>query len=102
MLKLLLLCLGTSVLLILSQNNNPVQRSYWGRTRHFFRDPADIYMVIAIFWMAAFAFLRTNYNDTAAYINGFRNARSLSEGFASASAFSTFAFSKRTTESLLR
>lgn len=64
MLKLLLLCLGTSALLILSQNNNPVQRSYWGRTRHFFRDPADIYMVIAIFWMAAFAFLRTNYNDS--------------------------------------
>jgi len=64
MLKLMLLCLGTSVLLILSQNNNPVQRSYWGRTRHYFRDPADIYMVIAIFWMAAFAFLRTNYNDS--------------------------------------
>lgn len=83
MLKLMLLCLGTSVLLILSQNNNPVQRSYWGRTRHYFRDPADIYMVIAIFWMAAFAFLRTNYNDTAAYINGFRDAQSLSEGFAS-------------------
>lgn len=83
MLKLLLLCLGATVLLSLSQKNNPIQRSYWGGSRHYFRDPADIYLVIAIFWMAGFAFLRTNYNDTTAYINGFRGAQTLSEGFAS-------------------
>ena len=83
MLKLLLLCLGTSVLLSLSQRENPVQQVYWGRTRHYFRSPADIYMLIAIVWLVCFSFLRTNYNDTAAYIRGFRNAQSLAEGFAS-------------------
>lgn len=83
MLKLLFLCLGVSVLLLLSQREHPVHLNYWGHSGHYFRNPSDIYMLIAIVWMTCFAFLRTNYNDTAAYIRGFRGAQTLAEGFAS-------------------
>ena len=83
MLKLLILCLGASVLLALSHRDNPVQRVHWGQTGHFMRCETDLYMLIAILWLTGFSFLRTDYNDTAAYIRGFRNAQSLAEGFAS-------------------
>lgn len=83
MLKFLLLCLGTAVLMALSQRDNPVQQVHWGRTGHFMRRQTDIYMLIAILWLVCFSFLRTNYNDTTAYINAFRNAKSLSAGIAS-------------------
>jgi len=83
MLKLLLLCLGTSGLLALSQRENPAQRINWGRSGHYIRQPMDAFLLIGIIWLTCFAFLRTDYNDTAAYIRGFREAQSLSEGFAS-------------------
>ena len=87
MLKLLLLCLGTSALLALSQRDNPAQRINWGRGGHYIRQPLDIYLLIGIIWLTGFAFLRTNYNDTAAYIRGFRDAQSLAAGFASGKYF---------------
>lgn len=83
MLKLLLLCLGTSGLLALSQQVNPAQRIQWGRGSHYIRQPMDYYLLIGIIWLTCFAFLRTNYNDTAAYIRGFRDAQPLAAGFAS-------------------
>lgn len=43
---------------------------------------ADIFMVIVIAWMTCFSFLRTSYNDTLTYIDSFRNAETLVEGFA--------------------
>ena len=39
-------------------------------------------MVIVISWMTCFSFLRTSYNDTLTYIDSFRNAETLAEGFA--------------------
>lgn len=87
MLKLLLLCLGCAGLIAMSQRANPVQRIYWGRGEHYIRQPVDIYLLIAVIWLAGFAFLRTGYNDTSAYINGFRNAQSLQSGFASGKYF---------------
>ncbi len=39
-------------------------------------------MVIVIAWMTCFSFLRTSYNDTLTYIDSFRNAETLVEGFA--------------------
>ena len=47
----------------------------------------DIYMLIGIIWLTCFAFLRTNYNDTGSYINGFLNAQSLRDGLASGEYF---------------
>ena len=87
MLKLLLLCLGCAGLIAMSQRANPVQRIYWGRGEHYIRQPIDIYLLIAVIWLAGFAFLRTGYNDTSAYINGFLNAQSLQSGFASGKYF---------------
>ena len=83
MLKLLLLCLGTAVLMLLSEREHPVRQGYWGENLYNRKYHMDGYMLAAVLWMVCFAFLRTNYNDTAAYINGFRNAQSLTEGFAS-------------------
>lgn len=83
MLKLLFLCLGTAVLMALSQRDNPSQLVHWGPTRHYIRQPGDVFLWVAILWIAGFAFLRTNYNDTAAYIRGFRDAQSFSQGLAS-------------------
>lgn len=87
MLKFLLLCLGTSLLLTLSHRDNPVRQVHWGRSRHYFRNPTDTYMLIAILWITCFAFLRIDYNDTAAYIKAFQNAQPLAAGFASGEYF---------------
>ena len=87
MLKLLLLCLGTALLMLLSQREHPVQQSYWGENLHYMKRHMDGYMLVAALWMVCFAFLRTDYNDTAAYINNFRNAQPLAQGFASGEYF---------------
>lgn len=83
MLKLTLLCLGTALLLSLSEREHPVQWKNWEDNRHFMSRQTDGYMLIAILWMASFAFLRTNYNDTAAYIRDFSSAQEISAGYAS-------------------
>jgi len=64
MLKLLLLCLGTSGLLALSQRENPAQRINWGRSGHYIRQPMDAFLLIGIIWLTCFAFLRTDYKDS--------------------------------------
>ena len=83
MLKLLLLCLGTALLMKLSERDYPVMQDDRGSGLHFMSRHMDVYMMLAVVWMAAFAFLRTAYNDTGAYINSYQAAQSLSEGFAS-------------------
>ena len=83
MLKLLLLCLGAALLMKLSERDYPVMQDYRGSGLHFIGQRMDVYMLLAVVWMAAFAFLRTAYNDTGAYINNYLKAQSLSEGFAS-------------------
>lgn len=83
MLKLLLLCLGAVLLMKLSEREFPVMQNYRESGLHFMGRHLDVYMLIAALWMAAFAFLRTSYNDTGAYIRNFQNAMSLEEGFSS-------------------
>ncbi len=81
MLKLLLLYWGTTLLMYLSHRTNP---SHPRRLPSSLRYPkADLFVLLAIAWMTCFCFLRTNYNDTAAYVNGFRAAPSPSEFLAS-------------------
>ena len=83
MLKLLLLCLGAVLLMKLSEREFPVMQNYRESGLHFMGRHLDVYMLLAALWMAAFAFLRTSYNDTGAYIRNFQNAMSLEEGFSS-------------------
>ena len=83
MLKLLTLCLGAMLLLVLSEKAAPVQPDERSELRHYMTCPMDVYMLVAAVWMTCFAFLRTSYNDTSTYINSFVNAQSLAEGFAS-------------------
>lgn len=87
MLKILLLCLGCTWLIEQSHRHNPVQQIYWGRDRHYIHQPMDLYLLVGIFWLTCFAFLRTGYNDTGSYITGFQNAQSLRAGLASGEYF---------------
>lgn len=87
MLRLILLCLGTALLMLFSQREHPVQQGYWGENLHYMKCHTDGYMLVAALWMTCFAFLRTSYNDTGAYINSFQNAQSLAQGFASGEYF---------------
>ena len=77
--KLAILCMGCCLLLQLS---NRRKTAGIAQGKHFMYDRTDKYMLIAILWMTCFSFLRTNYNDTHAYINSFRNALSVSESAA--------------------
>ena len=81
--KLVLLYWGTIVLMYLSQNYYPVkvqlQRRQSGR-HHFIREKSDIFMIIVIFWLSTFSFLRISYNDTGTYIALFRDAPSVADG----------------------
>ena len=83
MLKLLVLSLGVMILMMFSEGKHPAKQGYWVENQHFIYRHMDGYMLVAVAWMVCFAFLRTNYNDTTAYINGFRNAQPLAQGFAS-------------------
>ncbi len=85
MTKLILLYWGCVLLVYLSQSYYPVEPQLTGKHigRHSFMwRKADIFMVIVIAWMTCFSFLRTSYNDTLTYIDSFRNAEALAEGFA--------------------
>ena len=81
--KLILLYWGTVLLMYLSQNVYPVDlrhgASQNGRGNYMWRK-SDVFMVVIIAWMTCFTFLRTKYNDTGTYINGFVNAQSVAEG----------------------
>lgn len=81
MLKFLLLCLGSTGLMALSQRENP-WRYCGSRIEDDSRQGVDCYLLLGIVWMTCFAFLRTSYNDTEGYIGGFLNAPPLREGFA--------------------
>jgi len=83
--KLILLYWGCVLLVYLSQVYYPAEPQLTGKHigRHSFMwRKADIFMVIVIAWMTCFSFLRTSYNDTLTYIDSFRNAETLVEGFA--------------------
>ena len=83
--KLILLYWGTVFLMYLSQTYYPVEIQLQGHQigrRHFMRKKSDIFMVIVIFWLSAFSFLRVSYNDTATYITTFRSAETVAEGMA--------------------
>ena len=85
MAKLILLYWGCVLLVYLSQVYYPAEPQLTGKHigRHsFIWRKADIFMVIVIAWMTCFSFLRTSYNDTLTYIDSFRNAETLVEGFA--------------------
>lgn len=85
MAKLILLYWGCVLLVYLSQVYYPAEPQLTGKHigRHSFMwRKADIFMVIVIAWMTCFSFLRTSYNDTLTYIDSFRNAETLVEGFA--------------------
>lgn len=45
------------------------------------RKKSDVFMIIIIFWLSSFGFLRTSYNDTETYAKLFAEAQSLSEGW---------------------
>ena len=84
--KLLLLYLGCVFLMYLSQLYYPVKYHLQGRQgsrANLWLEKSDIFMAVAIFWISAFSFLRTSYNDTEAYIHMFRQSESVAEGFAS-------------------
>ena len=83
--KLLLLYFGTIFLMYLSQVTNPVRIQLQGYQRgryHFMLGKSDIFMGIVIFWLSAFSFLRTSYNDAYTYISTFRTAETVAEGLA--------------------
>ncbi len=83
MLKLLALYFGTVILMYLSQVYHPAPAQLGRSSGQGSRPRMDIFMGIAVFWLASFMFLRTNYNDTTAYIGGFLNSVSPGEFFAS-------------------
>ena len=65
--KLLLLYLGCAFLMYLSQLYYPVKYHLQGRQgsrTNFWLEKSDIFMAVAIFWISAFSFLRTSYNDS--------------------------------------
>lgn len=84
--KLILLYWGTVFLMYLSQTYYPaevqLQGHHSGRS-HFMRKKSDIFMIIIIFRLICFSFLRENYNDTANYIFFWRNAETMQELLAS-------------------
>ena len=79
MVKLTAMCLICTLLMNLSGRQKTAGIDH---DRHYMYDRTDKYILIVILWMACFAFLRTGYNDTHAYINGFRNATSVAESAA--------------------
>ena len=75
--KLVLLYWGTILLMYLSQVYYPVESEFRGLhcgRNHFIRKSSDLFMLLAIFWICSFSFLRTAYNDTWGYAKNFRGA----------------------------
>ena len=87
MLKLLTLCMGTTLLLYLSQRYNPAHDGTRSNHRHYLAGSMDVFLLAAVIWMTCFSFLRTSYNDTNTYIRGFLSAQSVSQGFVSGAYF---------------
>lgn len=82
--KLVLLYWGCIFLMYLSEMYYPSDRLPDGKSnRSFMWHRADLFMLVTIVWMSCFSFLRTSYNDTLNYIDGFRGAETISEGIAS-------------------
>lgn len=82
--QLVLLYWGCIFLMYLSQVYYPADRQLAPRQTgkyHFMWHRADVFMIAVIVWMTCFSFLRTSYNDTAAYIRAFINSETLAEGF---------------------
>ncbi len=80
--ELILLYWGTVLLMYLSQVYMPAWAQLnEGRLERSSTEPGrmDVFMLIIVGWMAAFMFLRTDYNDTIAYRIAFANAPSLEE-----------------------
>lgn len=78
--KLILLYWGTVFLMYLSQVYYPAEVQLQGRQsgrHHFMWKKSDIFMIIVVFWLSAFSFLRTSYNDTYNYRVMFENAVTL-------------------------
>lgn len=83
--QLILLYWGCVFLMYLSQTYYPAEPRLTGQQTgkdHFLLRHADVFMILIIAWMTCFSFLRTSYNDTGNYINGFLNVESLSAGIA--------------------
>lgn len=83
--QLVLLYWGCVFLMYLSQAYYPVKNQLQGcqsKNCHFMRKKSDIFMIIVIFWLSAFSFLRISYNDTANYIGTFNSAQPVAEGIA--------------------
>ena len=83
--QLILLYWGCVFLMYLSQVYYPVETQLQGHQsgkHHFMRKKSDIFVIIVIFWLSAFSFLRTSYNDTANYISTFNSAQTVAEGIA--------------------
>ncbi len=78
--KLILLYWGTVFLMYLSQTYYPIdvklQGSQIGR-RHYMWKKSDIFMIIVMFWLICFFFLRQHYNDTWTYRQHFAQAESV-------------------------
>lgn len=80
--KLILMYWGTVFLMYLSQIYNPVDARLTGPQtgkRHFMWRRSDVFMIMAIFWICSFSFLRTAYNDTWGYAKNFRGAESAAD-----------------------
>ena len=83
--QLILVYWGCVFLMYLSQVYYPVETQLQGHQsgkHHFMRKKSDIFVIIVIFWLSAFSFLRTSYNDTANYIGTFNSAQTVAEGIA--------------------
>lgn len=78
--KLILLYWGTVFLMYLSQTYNPVEIQLQGRQsgkHHFMWKKSDVFMIIVMFWLICFFFLRQHYNDTWTYRQHFAQAESV-------------------------
>ena len=65
--KLIILYWGTVFLMYLSQVYYPAGNQLHGHERrgqHFLRRKSDIFMMLVVFWLTCFSFLRVNYNDS--------------------------------------
>ena len=74
--KLIFLYWGTVFLMYLSQTYYPAGGQFskcQTDSRHYMWQKSDILLLIIIFWLTSFSFLRTNYNDTVNYIYDFLN-----------------------------
>ena len=64
---LILLYWGTVFLMYLSQTYYPFETQLDGRQtgkRHFMLRRSDVFMIVTVFWLTCFSFLRESYNDS--------------------------------------